>query len=68
MTLERAWVAIGWTLLLGSLIGWPLSALTFASGEPLVVLSLAWVALAYSAANVLNNAQTQKKLLERLGK
>lgn len=32
-----------------SVIGWPLSALTIAKGEPPIVLALSWLSLMYGA-------------------
>lgn len=66
MTVERIWVWIGWTLLIGSLAGWPISALTVARHEPQVVLAISWIALGFSAAGVLVTAQAQRKLVARL--
>ena len=68
LLVERLWVAIGWLLLAGSVVGWPLSALTFAREEPLTVLGLSWLALTLNAAGILVTAQAQKKLVERLAR
>lgn len=40
---------LAWVLLVGSLIGWPVSLFTFAEEEPPWVLSLSWLALIFSA-------------------
>lgn len=40
---------IAWVLLIGSLIGWPVTQLTIAQDEPPVILGLSWAALAYAA-------------------
>ena len=42
-----------WVLLVVSVIGWPLSALTFAKGEPATVLGLSWFAIAMTAVDIL---------------
>lgn len=47
----RLWLA--WFLLVGSVIGWPLSVLTFAKSEPPTVLGLSWLALFLNAVNIL---------------
>lgn len=44
---------MAWVLLLGSLIGWPLSALTLAKDEPPFVLGLSWMAITLTAADLL---------------
>lgn len=40
-------------LLIGSLVGWPLSALTLAAGEPPFILGLSWLALTLTALDIL---------------
>jgi hypothetical protein len=40
-------------ILLGSVVGWPLSALTFARGEPPFILGLSWMAISITALDVL---------------
>jgi len=35
-----------------TLIGWPLSALTWASGEPQFVLGLSWIAITLTALDI----------------
>lgn len=42
-----------WSLLIASIIGYPLSALTFAAGEPPAVLALSWAAIALTAIDIL---------------
>jgi hypothetical protein len=44
---------ISWIILIISLVGWPLSALTWARGEPQFVLGLSWLALTLTALDVL---------------
>jgi uncharacterized membrane protein YfcA len=57
----RARVRSAWALLVVSLIGWPVSALTFASGEPQVVLGLSWFAITLTALNVVVTADVRKE-------
>jgi len=40
-------------LLFATLVGWPVSMLTFAKDEPPAVLSLSWLALTLTAADIL---------------
>lgn len=54
----EVWVA--WGLLVLSLIGWPVSALTFASGEPPVVLGLSWFAITLTALDLLKTSRVHK--------
>jgi hypothetical protein len=44
---------MAWVLLVGSVVGWPLSQLTFAKHEPPTVLGLSWLALFLNAVNIL---------------
>lgn len=46
----------GVTLLIGSFIGWPLSALTWAKDEPPFVLGLSWLAVILTAFDIINSA------------
>lgn len=49
----RARLILAWVLLGTSVIGWPLSALTFAKSEPPTVLGLSWLALFLNAIGIL---------------
>lgn len=55
----RFWLA--WGLLIGSLIGWPLSALWFARGEPQFVLGLSWMAITLTALDILETTDVRRK-------
>ena len=44
--------AAAWLLGL-SLVGWPLSAFTFAREEPQAVLGLSWLAITFTAVDIL---------------
>lgn len=46
-------MAGAWVLLLGSLIGWPLSAFTWAKHEPQFILGLSWLAIILTAVDIL---------------
>lgn len=53
-------VTLAWTLLVGSLIGWPLSALTWAKGEPQFILGLSWLAITLTALDFLKTARVHR--------
>lgn len=55
----RLWLA--WFLLVGSVIGWPLSALWFAKNEPQFVLGLSWLAIILTAVDILNTIDVRKQ-------
>lgn len=48
-------------LLLISLIGWPVSSVTFAKNEPPTVLGLSWLAISITALDVLFTSQVHEK-------
>lgn len=54
-------VVVAWVLLVGSTIGWPVSAFTFARDEPVTVLGLSWIAIWIAALDVLFTAQVHEK-------
>jgi hypothetical protein len=54
-------VRLAWFLLVLSLVGWPVSALTFASKEPMTVLGLSWLAITLTALDVLLTADVRKE-------
>lgn len=60
MTMHRAEVMLAWTLLIGSLIGWPLSALTWAKDEPQFILGLSWLAITLTALDFLKTARVHR--------
>jgi hypothetical protein len=47
---------------LTSLIGWPLSALTWAKDEPQFVLGLSWMALIIGSYNTIITAMVNKEV------
>jgi hypothetical protein len=53
-------VGFAWTLLCGSLIGWPLSAMTFAKDEPQSILGLSWLAITLTAIDYLKTARVHR--------
>lgn len=54
-------VVFAWVLLVGSGVGWPVSAFTFARGEPVTVLALSWIAIWIAALDVLFTAQVHER-------
>lgn len=54
-----------WFIIISSLIGWPVSALTIAKDEPLIILSISWLALIYSGYSALVAAQADKHIQEK---
>lgn len=56
----RAQLILGWVLLVGSLIGWPLSQFTVARDEPPFVLALSWFAVVLNAWGIIVACQINK--------
>lgn len=50
---RAAQVKFALCLLVASIIGWPVSAVTFARNEPATVLGLSWLAISITALDVL---------------
>lgn len=46
-------LVLAWCLFGLSIIGFPISVLTFAKGEPITVLGLSWLALAYTSWDII---------------
>lgn len=57
----RARLAAAWVLLVGSLIGWPISAFTWAKDEPPFVLSLSWLAIVLTAVDILSTSDVRNE-------
>lgn len=58
---RRAKVILGWVLLIGSLIGWPLSIFWLAKDEPPFVLSLSWLAITLTAWDIINTSKVHEE-------
>lgn len=56
--IRRARTITAWVLLVGSIIGWPVGALTVFRDEPQGVLGLSFLAIIIEAANLLTSSQT----------
>lgn len=61
---RRARTIAAWLMLVGSLIGWPVSMLTIAKDEPPFVLSLSWLAIVIEALNLLTSSQVHEEQAE----
>lgn len=61
---KRIEVCLAWFLLVASLIGWPLSALTLAKDEPQFVLGLSWFAITLTAADLLKSSRVHRDVDE----
>ena len=59
--MRRARVVAAWVLLIGSLIGWPLSMIWWAKDEPPFVLSLSWLAIVIEALSLLTASQIHEE-------
>jgi uncharacterized membrane protein YfcA len=58
---RRARVAGARVLLAGSIIGWPLSALTVARDEPPFILGLSWLAIILTCVDLLTSSQVHEE-------
>lgn len=54
-------VKFAWVLLITSLIGWPLTALTVAKNEPFFILSLSWLAITLTAWDIVNTTDVRQE-------
>ncbi len=57
---QRARTIAAWILLTGSVIGWPVSMLTWAKSEPPFILSLSWLAIVIESASLLTSSQVRE--------
>jgi uncharacterized membrane protein YfcA len=57
---HRLEVGLAWVLLVGSLVGWPLSALTWAKDEPQFILGLSWLAITLTALDLLKTSRAHR--------
>ena len=54
------YIRAAWVLLAVSLVGWPVSQLTFAKDEPPFVLALSWLAIIMTCLDVLVTAHVKR--------
>lgn len=58
-------VKFAWCLLCGSLIGWPVTALTVFSDEPQGILGLSWFAIALTAWDIVSTSDVRREQEEK---
>ncbi len=63
--MRRARTIAAWTLLAGSIIGWPISALWLARDEPQFVLGLGFLAIIIESASLLTASQVHEDQAEQ---
>ena len=54
-------VKLAWALLIGSLIAWPVTALTVFRTEPVGILSLSWAAIVLTAGDIVATSSVREK-------
>lgn len=54
-------IRVAAALLIASLIGWPISALTVARDEPQFVLGLSWLAITLTALDILATTDVRRQ-------
>ena len=57
----KARLIAAWVLLIGSAIGWPLSALTVFADEPQGILGLSWLAIFLTAIDILSTTDVRNQ-------
>lgn len=59
--MRRARTIAAWILLVGSIVGWPISAMSWARDEPQFVLGLSWMALILTSLDLLTTSQVAEQ-------
>lgn len=54
-------IHLAWVLLIGAVIGWPLSQLTVAKDEPTFTLALSWLAIILTSLDLLSTQDVRDK-------
>lgn len=57
--MKRWRLRFAWALVVLSVVGWPLSALTVARKEPQFVLGLSWLAITLTAVDILSTTDVR---------
>jgi hypothetical protein len=57
---RRARTVAAWVLLIGSIIGWPVSAVTVFRSEPQGILGLSWLAIIIESGSLLTSSQVHE--------
>lgn len=55
---------IAWVIIALSIIGWPVSMFTFATGEPPAILALSWLAITITALDVVSTSDVSAEQKE----
>lgn len=55
---------IAWVIIALSIVGWPLSGVTFAAGEPPAILGLSWLAITITALDVVSTSDVSAEQKE----
>jgi len=63
----KAQLVISWICLVVALVGWPVSALTWARDEPAFILGLSWLALVLTSYGNIVSAQVNKEVSVKRG-
>jgi uncharacterized membrane protein YfcA len=58
---RRVRTVLAWVFLAGGIVGWPVTALTWARREPQFVLGLSWLAIILTAADLLSTSQVHEE-------
>lgn len=58
-------VYISTFIIISSVIGWPVTAMTIAKDEPFIILSISWLALIYAGYSALVSSQADKHIREK---
>jgi hypothetical protein len=59
--MRRVRTVVAWCLLIGSVIAWPITALTVFRNEPQGVLGLSYLALIIESASLLTSSQVHEE-------
>lgn len=62
--MRQARVVAAWILLVGAVVGWPLTAMTVARDEPQFVLGLSWLAIIVESGTLLTSSQVHRDQAE----
>lgn len=59
--MNRFRIIVAWALLVGSVVGWPLSAITWAKDEPQFILGLSFLAIILTAWDILQTSHVRNE-------
>lgn len=61
LNIAKIRIGAAWVILIGSIIAWPITALTVFKEEPQGILGLSWGAIILTAADLLSTQDVSKK-------